>query len=209
MALVRPLMEYSNAIWDISTGKEKQIEQVQSRAAKFVIEGKWLKTESKRRLISELTQVELKDELKKRKGVKTGNKPQLVNRLGQMAIEEGEEIGWVTVKSYNYRSVTETVKKLNWDALSKRRKAARLVAIYKAHRGDKAWKDIKDRFETPYFKGRNDHYNKIMVKAFGRRLKNRNSLVDKGIAEWNGLPEKVFENRPPVKLFRKRVLELS
>ena len=58
------------------------------------------------------------------------------------------------------------LKRLKWDVLSKRRKTARLVAMFKAHRGDKAWMDIRDRFEASKFKGRNDHcYKEKCSKA--------------------------------------------
>ena len=69
--------------------------------------------------------------------------------------------------------------------------------------------DIRDRFEASKFKGRNDHCYKIKRKSAGRRIKNGNSLVDRGIVEWNGLPQKVFDSSPSIKLFRTRVLEIS
>ena len=105
--------------------------------------------------------------------------------------------------------MTGMLKKLEWDPLSKRRKAARLAAILKAYRGDKAWQEIGERLEINNYKSRNDHCHKIKRKKLGKRAKNMDSMVDRGIAEWNGLPQEAFENLKSCKLFRGRVLGLS
>jgi hypothetical protein len=45
--------------------------------------------------------------------------------------------------------------------VASRRKIARLCALYKVHRGERAWKDIGDRLERPYCWSRVDHNLKI------------------------------------------------
>jgi hypothetical protein len=49
-----------------------------------------------------------------------------------------------------------------WESLVQRRRTARMCALYKAYNGERAWKDIGDRLQLPYYQSRVDHLeNKI------------------------------------------------
>ena len=54
-------------------------------------------------------------------------------------------------------------KSLTWGTLALRRKIARLCALYKANRGEKAWKAIGDRMERPHVLSRVDHNQKLVI----------------------------------------------
>jgi hypothetical protein len=43
-----------------------------------------------------------------------------------------------------------------WETLASHRKIARLRALYKAHHGERAWKDIGDTLERPHYFSRVD-----------------------------------------------------
>jgi hypothetical protein len=45
--------------------------------------------------------------------------------------------------------------------LAQRRRTARMCAFYKAYNGERAWKDIGDRLQAPYYRSRVDHCRKI------------------------------------------------
>jgi len=46
----------------------------------------------------------------------------------------------------------------DWESLTQCRKTARMCALYKAYTGERAWKAIGDRLQTPSYLGRVDHY---------------------------------------------------
>jgi hypothetical protein len=63
-----------------------------------------------------------------------------------------------------------------------------MYALYKTYNGERAWKDIEDRLQAPYYKGRFDHCWKIRSKKI-RRDVGKFSFVNRTIADWNQLPE--------------------
>jgi hypothetical protein len=92
-----------------------------------------------------------------------------------------------------------------WESLASRRKIARLCALYKAHRGDRAWKDTGDRLERPHYLSRVDHNLEI-----GNRKKRtgivKYSFVNRTIEHWNQLPAEILEPLPGnATTFRKRL----
>jgi hypothetical protein len=76
----------------------------------------------------------------------------------------------------------------NWESLTERRKLARLYGPVKAYTGERAWKAVGDRLQTPYYLSRGDH---------GKEIRSRNqwtdigkySFVNRTIQLWNQLPE--------------------
>jgi hypothetical protein len=87
--------------------------------------------------------------------------------------------------------------------LAQRRITARSCALYKAYNGERAWKDIGDRLQTPYYLSKVDHCWKIRVRI--RTNVGKFSFINRTIAEWNQLLEGAI-GTPPVKThtFRKR-----
>jgi hypothetical protein len=49
----------------------------------------------------------------------------------------------------------------NWETLTERRTIAHLYALFKAYTGERAWKAIGDRLQTPCYLSRGDHGKKI------------------------------------------------
>jgi hypothetical protein len=45
-----------------------------------------------------------------------------------------------------------------WESLAQCRMTARLSALYKAYNGERAWKDIGDRLQAPYYPSRVNHF---------------------------------------------------
>jgi hypothetical protein len=96
-----------------------------------------------------------------------------------------------------------------WESLAQHRTTARLCALYKAYNSERAWKDIGDRLQAPYYQSRVDHFRKIgarMIRTDVRKF----SFVNRTIAEWNQLPEGVI-GTSPIKMhtFRKRVMKVK
>jgi hypothetical protein len=58
-----------------------------------------------------------------------------------------------------------------------------MCVLYKAYNGERAWKDIGDRLQVPYYLNRVDHFWKIRTDV--RKF----SFVNRTIADWNRLPE--------------------
>jgi hypothetical protein len=48
-----------------------------------------------------------------------------------------------------------------WESLAQRRMTARLCALCKAYKGERAWINLGDRLQAPYYLGRVDHFWKI------------------------------------------------
>jgi hypothetical protein len=69
-----------------------------------------------------------------------------------------------------------------WESLAQRRMTARLCTLYKAYNGQKAWKDIGDRLQEPYYLSRVDHFWKIRARMI-RTDVGKFSFVNKTIAE--------------------------
>jgi hypothetical protein len=51
-----------------------------------------------------------------------------------------------------------------WEPLVQRRRTARMCELYKAYNGERAWKDIGDRLQVPYYRSTVDHCWKIRSK---------------------------------------------
>jgi hypothetical protein len=92
-----------------------------------------------------------------------------------------------------------------WESLAQRRMTARICALYKAYKGERAWKDIGDRLQAPHYLSRVDHSWKIRTRKI-RTDVGKFSFVNRTIADGNQLPEGVI-GTSPVKtcIFRKRV----
>jgi hypothetical protein len=56
-------------------------------------------------------------------------------------------------------------------------------ALFKAHNGERPWKDIGDRLQAPYYRSRVDHRWKIRTDI------GKFSFVNRTISDWNRLPE--------------------
>jgi hypothetical protein len=79
-----------------------------------------------------------------------------------------------------------------WETLASRRKIARLCALYKVHRGERAWKAIGDRLERPDCLNRGDHNLKIGNRK-QRTVIGKYSFVNRTIEHWNQLPAEILE----------------
>jgi hypothetical protein len=87
-----------------------------------------------------------------------------------------------------------------WEPLAQRRRTARMCAHYKAYNGERAWKEIGDRLQAPYYRSRVDHCWKIRTDV------GKFSFVNRTIADWNRLPEGATgTSLVKTHVFRKRV----
>jgi hypothetical protein len=66
--------------------------------------------------------------------------------------------------------------------------AARMCALHNAYNGERAWKDIEDRLQAPYYLSGADHCWKIRSRKI-RTDVGKFSFVNRTIADWNRLPE--------------------
>jgi hypothetical protein len=66
-----------------------------------------------------------------------------------------------------------------------------MCALYKAYNDERAWKDIGDRIQAPYYLSRVDHFWKIRARKIRTDVGNF-SFVNRTIADWNQLPEGVI-----------------
>jgi hypothetical protein len=89
------------------------------------------------------------------------------------------------------------------ETLATRRKIARLCALYKAYRGEKAWKDIGDRLDRPHYLSRVDHNVKIRNRSQRTEI-GKYSFVNRTIQHWNQIPAEVLEPLPNSTIFRNR-----
>jgi hypothetical protein len=86
---------------------------------------------------------------------------------------------------------------------------ARLCALYKAYNGERAWKDIGNRLQAPYYRSRADHFWKIRAKMTRTDI-GKFSFVNRTTAEWNQLPEGAIGTSPfKTHTFRKRVRKVK
>ena len=53
---------------------------------------------------------------------------------------------------------------LDWDSLAQRRKISRMCALFKAYKGEREWKTIKDRLRAPRCLSMVDHKWKIRAR---------------------------------------------
>jgi hypothetical protein len=62
------------------------------------------------------------------------------------------------------------------------------VLSTKPYNGERAWKDIGDRLQAPYYLSRVDYFWKIRARMIRTDI-GKFSFVNRTIAEWNQLPE--------------------
>jgi hypothetical protein len=93
--------------------------------------------------------------------------------------------------------------------LAQSRITARLCALYKAYKGERAWKNIGDSLKAPYYLSRVDHFWKIRARMIGTDVV-KFSFANTTVAECNQLPEGAI-GTPHVKMhtFRKRVRKVK
>ena len=77
---------------------------------------------------------------------------------------------------------------LDWESLAQRRKLACTCALFKAYKGERAWKTIKDRLQAPSYLSRVDHKWKIRARK-QRTDVSKYSFVNRTITDWNQLTE--------------------
>jgi len=77
--------------------------------------------------------------------------------------------------------------------IAQRRKIARMCALYKAYTGERAWKAIGGRLQTPSYLRRVDHHWKIRARKQRTDI-GKYSFVNRSITDWNQLPEVVIES---------------
>jgi hypothetical protein len=83
-----------------------------------------------------------------------------------------------------------------------------MCAHYKAYNSERAWKDIAEWLQVPYYWSRIDHCWKIRSRKI-RTAVGKFSFVNKTIADWNRLPEEAIGNFHVTRhKFRKRVREV-
>jgi hypothetical protein len=77
------------------------------------------------------------------------------------------------------------------------------------HNGERAWKDIGDRLQAPYYLSRVDHFWKIRARMI-RTDVGKFSFVNRTITEWNQLPKGAI-GTPSIKThtFRLRVRKVK
>jgi len=77
---------------------------------------------------------------------------------------------------------------LDWDSLEQHRKISHMCALFKAYKGERAWKTIKDRLRAPRYLSRVDH--KWKIRARNQRTDvGKYSFVNRTITDWNQLTE--------------------
>jgi hypothetical protein len=80
-----------------------------------------------------------------------------------------------------------------------------MCALYKAPNGERAWKDIGDRLQAPYYLSRVDHCWKIRSRKIRTDVE-KLSFVNRTIADWNWLPEEAIgTSLVKTHVFRKRI----
>jgi hypothetical protein len=94
---------------------------------------------------------------------------------------------------------------LDWESLAQRRKIARMCALFKAYKGERMWKEIGDRLQTPSYLSRVDHNWKIRTRK-ERTDVGKFSFVNRTITDWNQLSEgEIGALTGKIHSFRKRV----
>ena len=100
------------------------------------------------------------------------------------------------------------MRELGWDTLATRRKKARLCALFKAHSGQRAWRDIGRRLDGPTYFSRGDHRHKINTRK-QRTDVGKFSFLNRTIDDWNQLPAAAFEGCPlTIKRFKNNLGKL-
>jgi hypothetical protein len=78
---------------------------------------------------------------------------------------------------------------LDWESLAQRRKIARMCALFKAHKWERAWKEIGDRLQYPSYLSRVDHNWKIRARKQRTDI-DKFSFVNRATTDWNQLSER-------------------
>jgi hypothetical protein len=76
----------------------------------------------------------------------------------------------------------------NWETLTERRKITGLCALFKTYTGERPWKAVADRSETPCYLSRGDHGKKIRSRMQRTDI-GKYSFVNRTIQLWIKLPE--------------------
>jgi hypothetical protein len=93
----------------------------------------------------------------------------------------------------------------DWESLAKRRKIARICALYKAYIGERAWKTIGDRLQAPSYLSRVDHHWKIRARKKRTDI-GKYSFVNRYINGRNQLPERAIgTSYGKTRIFKTRV----
>ena len=89
--------------------------------------------------------------------------------------------------------------------MAQRRKISRMCALFKAYKGERAWKTIKDSLRAPRYLSRVDH--KWKIRARNQRTDVcKYSFVNRTITDWNQLTEgKIGALTSNTYSFRRRV----
>jgi hypothetical protein len=98
--------------------------------------------------------------------------------------EQISALDWVQKKAAKFAHHRNESK---WETLTERRKISRLCALYKAYTGERAWKAVGDRSQTPCYLSRSDHGKKIRSRKQRTNI-GKYSFVDRTIQLWNQLP---------------------
>jgi hypothetical protein len=76
---------------------------------------------------------------------------------------------------------------LNWETLARRRRIARLCALFIAYTAERAWKATSGRLQKPGYLSRVDHDRKIRSRKQKKDV-GKYSFVNRTIQLWNQLP---------------------
>jgi hypothetical protein len=80
-----------------------------------------------------------------------------------------------------------------------------MCALYKADNDERAWKDIGDSLQSPYYRSKVEHCWKIRPRKI-RTDVGKLSFVNRTVSDWNRLPEGAFgTSLVQTHIFRKRV----
>jgi hypothetical protein len=97
----------------------------------------------------------------------------------------------------------------DWESLARRRKIARLCALFEAYTGERPWKAIGERLQRSCYLIRDDHDWKIRTKKQRTDI-GKYSFVNRTIKLWNNLlVEALVTFRCKPHIFRKRVRKLN
>jgi hypothetical protein len=77
---------------------------------------------------------------------------------------------------------------LDLESLAQRRKIARMCALFKAYKGERAWKAIRDRLQPPGYLSSVDHNSKIRTRKQKTDV-DKYFFVNRTITDWNQLTE--------------------
>lgn len=112
---------------------------------------------------------------------------------------------YVVGKHKKAESVTRMLAHLKWESLESRRKILRLAGMFKAWNSAEGWGELNARLHLPTYIGRGDHSFKIKERV-QKTDTVKYSFVNRGIREWNSLPEEVLLPMPKnVKTFKSRL----